>query len=131
MGCVGTKMDLEQVKQKSNETLRAYMWCFFKKCINCFQQGLFDRWIYKDFGRRLPRSEWADEEDKELNKYEPYRSQNQSNNGVKGKNLPRGNYSGTPNLKREPDYTVAAMERTPQSKSKRSGDSPSFKELLK
>ena len=78
--------------------------------------------------------EWVDEEDKELNKYEPYRIQNQSNNGSKGKNSnnrPNNNYSGTPNRKRKPNNTVAAMERTPQSKSKKNSDSPSFKELLK
>jgi hypothetical protein len=54
--------DLSQVKQEMNETLRSYTRCFFKMrttianitdedVIRCFQNGLFSKNTYHDFGR--------------------------------------------------------------------------------
>ena len=111
------------------------MRCFFDKratvvdvserdVIDCFQ-GIFDHQTYIDFGHHRPHSisslksmvqEWADEEDKAINKYESTRAQKQQHvkNGGQGKNsnnrLNNNNYSG-PNRKRRPDNTIAAMSR--------------------
>jgi hypothetical protein len=63
MGCSGTRMDLSMVKQEQGETLRKYMRRFFEKrttvvdvtdkeVINLFQDGLYHRRTYEDFGRR-------------------------------------------------------------------------------
>jgi hypothetical protein len=59
----GIRMDLDMVKQEQGEMLRQYMQCFFDKCativdvtdkevINLFQDGLYHRRTFKDFGRR-------------------------------------------------------------------------------
>ena len=61
------RIDLSQVKQQQGETLRSYLCCFFDKkatvvditekdAIECFQNGLYDRRMFQDFGRR--RSEY-------------------------------------------------------------------------
>jgi hypothetical protein len=91
------------------------MWCFFdkrttvvdvtdKEVIDLFQDGLYHRRTFEDFGRRRPSSitklkdmitSWADEEDKANAKYDAIRGNN-------------NNYSG-PNHKRKPDNTVAAI----------------------
>jgi hypothetical protein len=72
------------VKQEQGETLRKYMRRFFdkratvvdvtdKEVIDLFQDGLYHRRTFEDFGRRRPKSiphlkdmitSWADEEDK-------------------------------------------------------------------
>jgi hypothetical protein len=77
-------MDFAMVKQEQGETLCKYMRCFFDKCttvvdvtdkevIDLFQDGLYHRRTFEDFGRRRPKSiphlkdmvtSWADEEDK-------------------------------------------------------------------
>jgi hypothetical protein len=77
-------MDLVMVKQEQGETLRQCMWRFFdkrttvvnitdKEVIDLFQDGLYHRRTFEDFGRRHPSSitklkdmikSWADEEDK-------------------------------------------------------------------
>jgi hypothetical protein len=60
-------MDLAMVKQEQGETLRQYMWRFFdkhatvvdvtdKEVINLFQDGLYHRRTFEDFGRRRPSS---------------------------------------------------------------------------
>jgi hypothetical protein len=83
MGRSGTRMDLAMVKQEQGETLRKYMRCFFDKrativdvsdkVIDLFQDGLYHRRTFEDFGRRRLSSithlkdmitSWADEEDK-------------------------------------------------------------------
>jgi hypothetical protein len=84
MGRSGTRMDLAMVNEEQGETLRKYMRRFFdkraivvdvsdKEVINLFQDGLYHRRTFKDFGRRRPSSithlkdmitSWADEEDK-------------------------------------------------------------------
>jgi hypothetical protein len=56
-------MDLAMVKQEQGETLRKYMCCFFdkrativdvtdKEVIDLFQDGLYHRRTFEDFGRR-------------------------------------------------------------------------------
>jgi hypothetical protein len=60
-------MDLAMVKQEQGETLRKYMRRFFdkratvfdvtdKEVIDLFQDGLYHRRTFEDFGRRRPRS---------------------------------------------------------------------------
>jgi hypothetical protein len=86
-------MDVAMVKQEQGETLRKYMRCFFdkrdtivnvsdKEVIDLFQDGLYHRRTFKDFGRRHPSSithlkdmitSWADEEDKANAKYDAIR----------------------------------------------------------
>jgi hypothetical protein len=93
MGRSGTRMDLAMVKQKQGETLRKYMRRFFdkratvvdvsdKEVIVLFQDGLYHRRTFEDFGRRRPSSithlkdmitSWADEEDKANIKYDAIR----------------------------------------------------------
>jgi hypothetical protein len=59
----GNRVDLAQVKQKKDEPLRDYLCRFFEKkativdiserdVIDCFQNGLYYRHTYSDFGRR-------------------------------------------------------------------------------
>jgi hypothetical protein len=83
-------MDLAMVKQEHGETLRKYMRRFFdkrativdvtdKEVIDLFQDGLYHRRTFEDFGRRRPSSitklkdmitSWANEEDKANAKYD-------------------------------------------------------------
>jgi hypothetical protein len=137
MGRSGTRMDLAMVKQEQGETLRKYMRRFFdkrttvvdvtdKEVIDLFQDGLYHRRTFEDFGRRRPKSiphlkdmitSWADEEDKANAKYNAIRGKSKqnagggsSNNGNQGGRNNNNNYSG-PNRKRKPDNTVAAIQR--------------------
>jgi hypothetical protein len=128
-------MDLAMVKQEQGETLRKYMRRFFdkhatvvdvidKEVINLFQDGLYHRRTFKDFGRRRPSSithlkdmitSWADEEDKANAKYDAIRGKSKQNTGGNNNNNRdqgdrSSNYSG-PNRKRKPDNTVAAIQR--------------------
>jgi hypothetical protein len=126
MGRSGTRMDLAMVKQEQGETLRKYMRRFFdkratvvdvtdKEVIDLFQDGLYHRRTFEDFGRRRPKSiphlkdmitSWADEEDKANAKYDAIRGKNKQNqgdssgnNGNQGGRNNNNNYSG-PNRKR-------------------------------
>jgi hypothetical protein len=134
MGRPGTRMDLDMVKQEQGETLRKYMRCFFdkratvvdvtdKEVIDLFQDGLYHRRTFEDFGRHRPKSiphlkdmitSWADEEDKANAKYDAIRSKSKKNtSGGSSNNRNQGgrnnnNYSG-PNRKRKPDNTIAAI----------------------
>jgi hypothetical protein len=94
-------MDLAMVKQEQGETLRKYMRRFFdkratvvdvtdKEVINLFQDGLYHRRTFEDFGRRCPSSitklkdmitSWADEEDKANAKYDAIRDKSKQNSG--------------------------------------------------
>jgi hypothetical protein len=94
-------MDLEMVKQEQGETLRKYMRRFFdkratvvdvidKEVIDLFQDGLYHRCTFEDFGRRCPSSitqlkdmitSWADEEDKANAKYDAIRGKSKQNTG--------------------------------------------------
>jgi hypothetical protein len=93
MGRSGTRMDLAMVKQEQGETLRKYIRCFFdkratvvdvtdKEVIDLFQDDLYHRRTFEDFGHRRPSSithlkdmitSWADEEDKANAKYDAIR----------------------------------------------------------
>jgi hypothetical protein len=153
MGRSGTRMDLAMVKQEQGETLRKYMRRFFdkranvvdvsdKKVIDFFQDGLYHRRTFEDFGRRRPSSithlkdmitSWADEEGKANAKYDAIRGNSKqnagggsSNNGNQG--VRSNNYSG-PNRKHTPDNTVAAIQRAAKENSKKT--SGGFKDLLK
>jgi hypothetical protein len=117
------------------------MWCFFdkramvvdvtdKEVIDLFQDGLYHRRTFEDFGRRRPSSitklkdmitSSADEEDKANAKYDAIRGKSKQNAGDSNNNNRdqggrnnnrdqggRNNYSG-PHRKRKPDNTVAAI----------------------
>jgi hypothetical protein len=67
MGRSGTRMDLAMVKQEQGETLRKYMRRFFdkratvvdvsdKEVVDLFQDGLYHRRTFEDFGRCRPSS---------------------------------------------------------------------------
>jgi hypothetical protein len=153
MGRSGTRMDLAMVKKEQGETLRKYMRCFFdkratvvdvtdKEVIDLFQDGLYHRRTFEDFGRRRPKSiphlkdmitSRADEEDKANAKYDAIRGKSKQNTGGgSGNNGNQGgrnnnNYSG-PNRKRKPDNTVAAIQRPAKENSKKT--SGGFKDLL-
>jgi hypothetical protein len=143
------------VKQEQGETLRKYMRRFFdkratvvdvtdKEVIDLFQDSLYHRRTFEDFGRRRPKSipylkdmitSWADEEDKANAKYDAIRGKNKQNagggsgnNGNQGGRSNNNNYSG-PNCKRKPDNTVAAIQRPAKENSKK--NSGGFKDLLK
>jgi hypothetical protein len=156
MGRSGTRMDLAMVKKEQGETLRKYMRRFFdkratvvdvtdKEVIDLFQDGLYHRRTFEDFGRRRPKSiphlkdmitSWADEEDKDNAKYDAIRGKTKQNTGggsgnnanQSGRNNNNYYYSG-PNRKRKPDNTVTAIQRPAKENSKT--NSGSFKDLLK
>jgi hypothetical protein len=106
MGRSGTRMDLEMVKQEQGKTLRQYMQCFFdkrvtvvdityKEFIDLFQDGLYHRCTFEDFGHRRPSSitklkdmitSWADEEDKANAKYDSISDKIKHNTGGNGNN---------------------------------------------
>jgi hypothetical protein len=67
MGRSGTHMDLAMVNQEQGETLRKYTRRFFdkratvvdvtdKEVIDLFQNGLYHRRTFEDFGRHRPSS---------------------------------------------------------------------------
>jgi hypothetical protein len=155
MGRSGTRMDLAMVKQEQGETLRKYMRRFFdkrativdvtdKEVIDLFQDGLYHRRTFEDFGRRRPKSiphlkdmitSWADEEDKANAKYDAIRGKSKQNagggsgnNGNQGGRNNNNNYTG-PNRKRKPDNTVAGIQCPAKENSKKT--SGGFKDLLK
>jgi hypothetical protein len=147
-------MDLAMVKQEQGERLRKYMRRFFdkratvvdvtdKEVINLFQDGLYHRHTFEDFGRHRPSSStklkdiitsWADEEDKANAKYDAISGKSKQNpGGSNNNNRDQGgrnnnNYSG-PNRKRKPDNTVVAIQRPAKDNSKKT--SSDFKDLLK
>jgi hypothetical protein len=146
-------MDLAMVKQEHGETLRKYMQRFFdkratvvdvsdKEVIDLFQDDLYHRRTFEDFGRRCPSSithlkdmitSWADEEDKANAKYDAIRGKSKQSTGGSGNNNGNqggrsNNYSG-PNRKRNPDNTVAAIQCLAKDNSKKTSDG--FKDLLK
>jgi hypothetical protein len=153
IGRSGTRMDLAMVKQEQGETPRKYMQRFFdkratvvdvtdKEVIDLFQDGLYHRRTFEDFGRRRPISitklkdmitSWADEEDNANAEYDAIHGKSNQNPGGSNNNNrdQRGrnnNYSG-PNRKRKPDNTVAAIQRPAKDNSKKT--SGGFKDLLK
>jgi hypothetical protein len=149
----GTRMDLAMVKQEQGETLRKYMRRFFdkratvvdvtdKEVIDFFQDGLYHRRTFEDFGRRRPSSitklkdmitSWADEEDKANAMYDAICGKSKQNaGGSNNNNRDQGgcnNNKPGPNCKRKPDNTVAAIQRPAKDNSKKT--SGGFKDLLK
>jgi transcriptional accessory protein Tex/SPT6 len=146
-------MDLAMVKQEQGETLRKYMRRFFdkranvvdvtdKEVIDLFQDGLYHHRTFEDFSRRRPSSitklkdmitSWADEEDKANAKYDAIRDKSKQNAGGSSNNNRdqggRSNNYSSPNRKRKPDNTVAAIQRPAKDNSKKTFDG--FKDLLK
>jgi hypothetical protein len=154
MGRSGTRMDLAMVKQEQGETLRKYMRRFFdkratvvdvtdKEVIDLFQDGLYYRRTFEDFGHRCPSSitklkdmitSWTDEEDKANAKYDAIRGKSKQNTGGSNNNNRdhggrNNNYYSGPNRKRKPDNTVVAIQRPAKDNSKKT--SGGFKDLLK
>jgi hypothetical protein len=154
MGRSSTRMDLAMVKQEQGETLRQCMWRFFdkratvvnitdKEVIDLFQDRLYHRRTFEDFGRRHPSfitklkvmiKSWADEEDKANAKYDSIHGKSKHNMGGNNNNNRdqggrKNNYYSGPNCKRKPDNTVAAIERPAKDNSKKT--SSGFKDLLK
>jgi hypothetical protein len=146
-------MDLAMVKQEQGETSRKYMRCFFdknvtivdvtdKEVIDLFQDGLYHRHTFEDFGHCRPSSitklkdiitSWADEEDKPNAKYDAIRGKSKQNTGGRNNNDRdqggrNNNYLG-PNRKRKPDNTVTAIQRPMKDNSKKT--SGGFKDMLK
>jgi hypothetical protein len=116
-----------------------------KEVIDLFQDDLYHRRTFKDFGRRPPKSiphlkdmitSWVHKEDKANAKYDAIRGKNKQNTGGSsgnngnqgGRSSNNNNYSG-PNRKRKPDNTVAAIQHPAKENSKK--NSGSFKDLLK
>jgi hypothetical protein len=104
-----------------NETLRSYIWCFFETrtnianitdedVIRCFQNGLFSKHTYHDFGCNRPTTTvelcdmlawWADQEDEENDRFSKRNHDKQANgNGHLGNNQ-----------KRKADQQVVPVER--------------------
>jgi hypothetical protein len=110
MGRSSTRMDLAMVKQEQGETLRKYMWRFFdkratvvdvtdKEVIDLFQDGLYHRRTFEDFGRCRSSSitklkdmitSWADEEDKANAKYDAIRGKSKQNPSSSNNNRDQG-----------------------------------------
>jgi hypothetical protein len=114
-----------------------------KEVIDLFQDGLYHRCTFEDFGRRRPKSiphlkdmitSWADEEDKANAKYDAIRGKSKKNTGGGSGNngnqdgLNNNYYSG-PNRKLKPDNTVAAIQHPAKENSKKT--SGGFKDLMK
>jgi hypothetical protein len=114
-----------------------------KEVIDLFQDDLYHRRTFEDFGRHRPRSithlkdmitSWADEEDKANTKYDAIRGKSKQNKGggssnngnQSGRN--NNNYSG-PNHKRKPDNTIVAIQHPVKENSKKTFGG--FKDLLK
>jgi hypothetical protein len=126
---VGTHHDLSQVKPEMNKTLRSYTWCFFEMraiianimdedVIRCFQNSLFPKHTYHDFGCNHPTtavelhdmmSLWADQEDEENERF-PKRNNDKQGNSNNHFDKGERNNLGNPR-KRKPDQEVVAVER--------------------
>jgi hypothetical protein len=124
----GIRHDLSQVKQEMNETLRYYTRCFFKTratianitdedIIRCFQNGLFSKNTYHDFGRNRPTTavelhdmmtRWADQENEEKDRF-PKRNHDKQGNGNGHYDKSQQNHSEN-TRKHKPDHEVVAVE---------------------
>jgi hypothetical protein len=152
MGRLGTRMDLAMEKQEQGETLHKYMRHSFdkhatvvdvtdKEVIDLFQDGLYHRRTFENFGRYRPSSitklkdmitSFVDEEDKANVKYDAIRGKSKQNPGGRNNNNRdqggrNNNYPG-PNRKRKPDNTVVAIQHPAKDNSKKT--SGGFKDLL-
>jgi hypothetical protein len=103
-----------------------------KEVIDLFQGGLYHCRTFEDFGRRRPSSithlkdmitSCADEEDKANVKYDAIRGKSKQNTGDNNNNnRDQGGHSSnysSPNRKRKPDNTVAAIQRSAKDNSKK------------
>jgi hypothetical protein len=118
-----------------------------KEVIDLFQDGLYHRRTFEDFGHHRPSSinklkdmitSWADEEDKANAKYDSIcgkskhntgsNNNNNNNNNNRDQGGRNNNYSG-PNRKHKPNNIVAAIQRPVKDNSKKT--SGGFKDLLK
>jgi hypothetical protein len=128
---VGTRHDLSQVKQEMNETLRSYTRRFFETCatianitvedvIRCFQNGLFSKHTYHDFGRNRPTiaielrdmmARWADQEDEENDRFPKHNHDKQSNGSGHFDKCQRNHSRNT--RKHKLDHEVATVEHNP------------------
>jgi hypothetical protein len=123
-----------------NEILRSYTRCFFEMraiitnitdedIIRCFQNGLFSKHMYHDFGRNRPTTavelcdmmvRWANQEDEENDRFPKRNSHKQGNdNGHFDKG--EWNHLGNPQ-KRKPDQEVAAVKHNPHGKKSGNND---------
>jgi hypothetical protein len=145
----GTHHDLSQVKQEMNKTLRSYTQRFFKmratianitdeNVIRCFQNGLFSKHTYHNFGRSRPTitvelhdmmAWWDDQEDEENDRF-PKRNSDKQGNGNSHFDKGQRNHSGNPR-KRKPDQEVAAIEHNPRGKKSGNNDAQFEKVLHK
>jgi hypothetical protein len=151
-GEAGTRRDLAQVHAALFDKCATVVDVTDKEVIDLFQDGIYHRRTFEDFGCRRPSSitklkdmitSWADEEDKANAKYDAIRGKSKQNaGGSNNNNRDQGshnnnnrdqgshnnNYSG-PNRKRKPDNRVAAIQRPAKDNSKKT--SGGFKDLLK
>jgi hypothetical protein len=130
----GTHHDLSKVKQEMNQSLRSYTRRFFEMrttmtnitdedVIHCFQNGLFSKHTYHDFGRNRPTTimelrdmmtRWANQEDEENDRF-PKRNHDKQSNGTGHFDKSHRNHSGnTPKCK--PNREVIVVERNPRGK---------------
>jgi hypothetical protein len=113
-----------------------------KEVTDLFQNGLYHRHTFEDFGRRRPSSitklkdmikSWADEEDKANAKYDSIRGKSKNNTGGNNNNKDHGgcnnNNSLGPNRKHKPDNTVVTIQHPAKDNSKKTCGN--FKDLLK
>jgi hypothetical protein len=91
--------------------------------IRCFQNRLFSKHTYHDFGRNRPTTavelcdmmeQWANQEDEENDRF-PKRNHDKQANGNDHFDKSQQNHSGN-TRKRKPDQEVAAVERNPHAK---------------
>jgi hypothetical protein len=124
-----------------NETVRSYTRCFFEMratianitdedIIRCFQNGLFSKHTYHDFGRNRPTTavelcdmmaRWTNQEDEE-NDHFPKRNHDKQSNGNGHFDKSQRNHSEN-NRERKPDHEVATIEGN--LRGKKSGDNDS------
>jgi transcriptional accessory protein Tex/SPT6 len=114
-----------------------------KEVIDLFQDGLYHRRTFEDFGRHRPSSitklkdmitSWVDEEDKANAKYDTIRVNSKqnpgsSNNNTRDQGGRNNNYYLGANCKHKPDNTIAAIQCPAKDNSKKT--SGGFKDLLK
>jgi hypothetical protein len=125
----GIRHNLSHVKQEMNETLRSYTRCFLKtratianitdeNIIRCFQNRLFSKHTYHNFGCKRPTTavelhdmmaRRADQEDEENNRF-PKRNHDKQSNGNDHFDKSQRNQLGN-TRKCKPDQEVAVVER--------------------
>jgi hypothetical protein len=136
---VSTRHDLSHVKQEMNETLRSTITNITDEdVIRCFQNRLFSKHTYHDFGRNRPTTavelrdmmaRWADQEEEENDRF-PKRNSDKQGNGNGHFDKSQRSHSGNPR-KRKPDQEVAAVERNLRGKKLGNNDTQFEKVLHK